>query len=252
MKELKPVLYIESDEKSLNCKFREGFDKCKGGVMVCSIDYDVPELIEENVLPGNVQIGDVFVRSPYDDKYIAIKDYEITTMQDKASHIAEVARLLGASSCQQEIEVEDVVGRKYEGTLDAGYKPVKITAEMKKEVENKTKKSIRVVSTYSQAKVPTVTDYERAREYARQHCLLLDSSVDSLLKARNPNETNLMSEREIVVNLSSESNTNLDIAAKLSVMQNVFELNSTFHESTKIQKNVRMILHYTFAMPSEG
>lgn len=251
MEELKPVLYIESDEKSLNWKFREGFDKCKSGITVCSIDYDVPKLVENNILPGNVQIGDTFIKSPYDEKYIAIKDYEITTMQDKASHIAEVARLLGALSCEQEIEVEDVVGRKYEGTLDASYEPVKITAEVKKEVENKTKNSIRVVSTYSHAKVPTIEDYERAKEYAGLHCLLRDSSVDSLLKARNPNETNLMSEREIVVNLSSESNTNLDIAAKLSVMQNVFKLNTTFHESTKIQKNVRMILHYAFAMPKE-
>ena len=75
---LKQVIHVENDEKSLNWRWYPQVKQDMEGITVCSMEYEVPQLIHDKVLPSNVQVGEILVKSPYDEKYIRIEDYEMT------------------------------------------------------------------------------------------------------------------------------------------------------------------------------
>lgn len=247
--ELKQVIHIENDEKSQNWRWYPQVTQDLGGITVCSMEYDVPQLIKGGVLPANVQVGEVLIKSPYDEKYIRIADYEMTTMQDKVNHVAEIARLLGASKVEHTIKLIEMKSREWkdDGEIDCKY--FNATLEMQQSSQSKLEQSINVKSIYSQAKVPTLGDYKRAEKYAEEHNLLYDSGVVDLLQARNPMENNLLSNHTVHLNLSSELNSNMDIAFNLKVLNGVFKLNNNFQMAYKCQKTVVIDLDYEFAMP---
>lgn len=247
---LKQVIHVENDEKSLNWRWYPQVKQDMEGITVCSMEYEVPQLIHDKVLPSNVQVGEILVKSPYDEKYIRIEDYEMTVMQDKIYCVEAVARLLGASKVESSIKITDIKKRNWDAEIGAMKVDLgEIDAKMRKEDESRLSQELIITSNYSKAKVPTIDDYKKAESYALAHNLLYDSGVKNLLDARNPSENNLLSDRTIHLNLSSELESNLDIAFKLNVLQGVFNLNTNFNMKERYSKTVVIDLKYLFAMP---
>jgi len=242
-----PVIRIEHDEKSMNWEWHPNSEKV-GNVDVLSYEYEVPELISKGILPKNVQTGDTFLLSPYDDKYILIQDYEREVMQDKANRVAEIARRLGALHCHYEICVVEMKETTSDVEVYAGCKYVNVDVNVKNEEQNKMKNSIRVTSSYPNARIPSIADYKGACQYAKDHNLLRDSGVHPLLEGRNPETTNMLGEQGISINLSSDSQSVLDIAANLSILKGVFSLGFKYKDSFKYRKTVMMNINYKFAM----
>lgn len=222
---------------------------------VCAIDdeknpHGVPALVKDDILPANVALGQVFMRSPYDDdKYIRLDDFELTVMQDKASHIAEVARILGATKCGYDIEITSMVAREQDTNGNGNFRDIiQIDASYVKSERERLKNSIRVGQEYPQAKVPTSKEYNDAVAYAKAHHISHD--VKDLLRSRSPLTNNLLGKRTVSVMLSNESNADLNVATRLNILDNVVSVGVNYKKSMQYERQVTMNMEYEFAMPN--
>lgn len=253
MEGLKKMLLVEYADCALEYMVdsRELLDT----LTVCAIDdekspHSAPALAKANVLPNNVASGQVFMRSPYDDnKYIRLDDFELTVMQDKASHIAEVARILGATKCEYDIEITSMVSRTQSTDGNVGIQDtIQVDASYVKSEQERLKNSIRVGQKYPQAKVPTIKDYQEAIAYAKTHHISWD--VEDLLRSRSPLTNNLLGERTVSVILSNESNADLNVATRLNILGKVVSVGVNYKKSMQYERQVVMNMEYEFAMPN--
>ena len=222
---------------------------------ICPFDDEeenicVRSLQEEGILPNNADVGQVFMRSPYDDnKYIRLDNFELTVMQDKARHIAEVARILGATECGYDIAITSMVSREQSMNSNAGIMDtIQVDASYVKSEQERLKNSIQVDQEYPQAKVPTIEEYQKAVEYAKAHHISWD--VEDLLRARSPETKNMLGKRTVSVMLSNESNADLNVATRLNILGDVVAVGVNYKKSMQYERQVVMNMRYKFAMPN--
>lgn len=221
---------------------------------VCPIDdtesaFGVSALIKADILPNNVASGQVFMRSPYDDnKYIRLDDFELTVMQDKARHIVEVARILGATKCEYDIEITSMVLKEQSADGNVNIQDIiQVDASYVETEKKRLKNSIQVEQEYPCAKVPTNGDHEKAIGYAKEHHIRWD--VEDLLRARSPETKNMLGKRTVTVMLNNEINADLNVATRLNILGNVVSVGANYKKSMQYERQIIMKMKYEFAMP---
>lgn len=243
---IKPILQIESDAVAyqVNHNF---YDLPDSNIRVCSLK-DVKQLQRDGVIPPDTQIriGETLLKSPYDSKYIPIRDYEFVVTKDKINHIATIAQYLGAIS----VDIAAGWANDEERTIDVNgnvnYKVVNVNGGYKKidAVDIKSRYQVQMGNLQGPFNVKT---YQRAIEYAREHRINDDSDIQSLFRARDICQGLVYGgDRKVTMEMSNDLNRNLEIAAKLQVMPNIFSLDTSFKEITKNRKIFKIEFIFKF------
>lgn len=252
---LKPVIRIERDSicDSIDLNLYAGIN-LPSNVSLVPISK-VPDLVNESILPNYANCGQTFLQSPYGDKeYFAIDDYEIAIMNKKAHHIDILAGLLGAIHSEYEIHLAYCHKRAINFTTKINsklYLDTQVTAEYKKEQEERIKRSISVRTNYNGI-IPNAENYQKALEYVKKHNLFNDESANALLTFRNPidSNANMVSGREVTVQLSSELNKTMDFASQLGAMDGIINIDANFIQNVSIKKEATLQYTFQFAMPN--
>lgn len=246
-----PVIRIEKDSICDGIKFGYYREQLPDKVLLCPWS-EVSKYINNKILPAHAAVGETYLASPYDKTYISIHKYEENIISKKAHHVSVIANLLGASDCEYNITLVSIETRNLSGKLKAMSNEIstKIDANITSEIENKYRSAISVKAK-DKGSIPTAKAYERALKYATEHNMLEEESVRQLLDTRNPNshDTNWRQQCDIKVHLCQEINDNLDVAASIGVMGDVFNFDSNFVRAILQKKELILDISYTFPIP---
>lgn len=249
--QLKPVLRIESDDRSyqINKKMFKNLDPYISNTsFIDIIDYN--RAVNEGILPSGYIEGDTLIKSPYDEKYIAIQDYEATVMQDKSNHIAEIARMLGAVYTKCTIQINNASERNIHGNFAADIGKIHADGTWKRMEEARLQSLYSANQQFPAAKIPSDDVYNEANKYAKEHHLENDSGISILLRSRKPSaDNNLLATQIVSVQLCTELNTNLDIAAHLTERSDIFNFSYDYCRTLRIKKEVSLDIKFYFAVP---
>ncbi len=243
---LKPILRVESNEVAYQATHGY-FNLPDTNIQVCSVG-EVMQLQQNGILPPNtlIQMGDTWIKSPYDDKYISIRDYEFVVTKDKINHIAEIVRNLGAEKIDIEVGFEQEEERTIDSSGEINYKVINGEGGYKKVDASEIINRYKLNDDNLQCPFDIDT-YQYALAYANVHCLYHDSDIASLFQFRNlPNNRVSSGNRRIDIVMSNDLNQNLEIAAKLQVLPDIFKLDATFKKITKTKKNFKMTFNCIF------
>ncbi len=249
--QLKPVLRIEGDDRSfqINRNYFTDLASYKANTsFINSEEYACA--VKNGILPSGHIEGDTLIKSPYDEKYIAIQDYEATVMQDKSNHIAEIARMLGAVYTKCSIQINNVSERNIQGNFAAEVRKIHADFNWQQTEEARLQSLYRANQQFPAAKVPTIDTYNDAVQYAEEHHLENDSGIKILLRSRKPiDDNNLLETQKVSVQLSTELNTNLDIAAHLTERSDIFNFSFDYCRTLRRKKEVTLDIKFYFAIP---
>lgn len=242
---LKPVVRIERDELARNFKYRDNADSVRD-ISIVSVD-DISKYSE---LPQKASIGDTFIQSPFDSSiYWTIEEFEFNTIRQKAAKMVEIAQLLGVKHYEYEGKLESLQEKNISFDADGKYKTIssdiKITKEEKERIENK----YHGKNDFVGLSRPSEEEHKQAIELAKKYGLYNETDVNNLLMLRDPKKRNQQTHLDVQFDSTSEANRSLDIAFKLNVMPNVFNLNASFHESTKFVKKIN--IHFVLDFPKD-
>jgi hypothetical protein len=241
------VLQIESDEHSFNYKYQPNYrEDLFNDIDICSINYDVPELMKKFSFDIDPKLHETFIKDPFDDhKYIKMENFQDYIIKEKFDATSDIARLLGAKSCKFSIEV--LSAKKINWEVEAGgkYKFVDISLDVKKEKQESYNKQYKIEKSYSNGHRPSLNDYEKANQKAKQFGLIHDLDVKSLINERNPNDSNIIMSRFVKESLTRETNSSLDIALNLSILDK-FNLGSDYNRVAYERYECIGCLEFTF------
>ncbi len=245
--ELKKVIHIENDELALNYKYRV----TKGDlsdIEICSYEYDREKLTNRcNFYPqGSWEKGTYFL-SPFKEEkntYIKAEHFESYILEQKSNAISEIAQLLGASSYNFKLELEEEQKVSYDTKGEITYKVVEIQGSVKKEESKKLTKKFVHKETY-RGKPVTMESYEEAKKMAEKYNLTLSPRIRTLLQKCSPDVVNKIETMEVSFFMTEEINNTLDTALNLNVA-NVFKLSAGYKKIAETRKSVQGILNVEF------
>ena len=249
----KPLIRIEGDELvyQVNHNYFSNLNAFKLSTTFLDID-EYMQAVDDGLLPGGHILGDTLIRSPYDDKYVSIQNYEATVMQDKANHIAEIARMLGAVYTKCSIKLDNCSDRQIKGNINADIKKLHADSSWQIQEEKRLKGQYNLDQQFSAAEVPTEEIYNEAVNYTKEHHLEYDSGTSLLIRSRKPSShNNLLETQSVLVQLCTDLNTNLEIAANLTERSDIFSFSNDYYKSVKIKKDVSLEIKFYFAVPGK-
>ena len=253
---MKPVLKIEGDNLvyAYNHNFYPDLNRFRQQTQVVTMDeYNIMcSSFTPGTLPIQKVIGGTMLKSPYDDKYYPIQDYENAVMHDKVNHIAEIARNLGVVYYRCVIQVSSMQSRDISVKSNGSVKDVKLDANWQQNEVSKLKSGFEMEQEFPQAAIPTVDKYQEAVLYAQAHHLDNDSGTQTLLNSRKPdNNNNYLGRKKISIKLSTDLNTNLDVAANLTERSDIFNFSIDYCKAVQIKKDISLDVYYYFAIPGK-
>ncbi|MDE5829497.1 MAG: hypothetical protein K2H48_05860 [Duncaniella sp.] len=242
------ALHIVSPEKAVNYKWEEYADKLPAGVQIISIDEinNLPVEIRKQYFGlQNIELNDVFLFEPYSKRYILSSNAEDSFFERKFYKIAEIARLLGASSISHEVTLVEVMQRVLSATGDITYKAVEVSAEVKRDYEEKIRNTYKLHEDFTSPKL-TLEGYNRAKEICIETSLIQVPVFEHLLAMRDPSHPSSLKYYEKNINLAQDINEGLEVAFKLNILKGVFSLNANTTETLSKSKNLnsKMIIEF--------
>ncbi len=240
----KPVVRLDTSERSVNYKWFDDSNNLSGNLQVVSIDK-FEEWCDEgenrSLVPSNCQCGDVIVRHPFrNGVYIRLEDMEDVVYKNKGFIISQIANLLGCTDFSWEVEIGEMSERNISANGSISYKVVAADAEWKKSEERKVSSKLKLEQKSSGGMI----NIEEAERLAKECNLWQDDAIRTLIECRNPKNP-VIKERRVSVQLSSEVNEMCDIAFSLKVTP-AFSANFKYSEQVKYKKEVVLYCNILF------
>lgn len=197
-------------------------------------------------------IGQTYLRCPYDDDiYFKVEDYEVGAWSRKISHIANIARQLGAINASFVLRTARKRERERTASLNIGSLYGSLTGNYTKEERDMLEAELKHLPSFDpNAHMPTSSEYAKAEEWARVHHLYNDTSVRPLLDMRNPNDgiDNKLSRWEVLFSLSNETNSDLKLAAQLANPDLKLNIDASFEEAVRYEKTIKASIVFEFSL----
>lgn len=240
----KKVIYITTDERSLNYMFEDESENLDDNIQIISIE-DVPAI--RKYLPADVKVGDVLVKYPFEEnKYIKAEDASARIRLDRFEIIGSIAQKLGASKYEVEQEIMEKCTRIIDGNGTLGYKNVKKEINVHKQQERLKTINVYSSSEYSGVSVISQSSYDDAFKIAEDHNLMDDVMVLNLIKSREPNQQNHLLQKTYRLEMTSELDKLFDAAFSLSVMGSLFDMNAQLKTTLSTKESVKIDIKFYF------
>lgn len=239
------ILVADSNTK-YSYSWYPGADKISKSVSVITHD-DLKDFVGIN-FPKEVKEGDILILHPFDgSRYVNIN--RVSDLENsKFLRFTEIAQLLGAK------EYKIVSGSKYsyrttidaKGNLKVPTKKVEVGVNIENENEFKKQMGFGLTDTFKGVYNTDERDYKRALALVKKYNFEDEETLLSLIKTRNPNNSNIHYNRTVICDITQEINKTLDIALSLSACC-AFSIDSAIKCSLeeRIEKRIEM----TFSFP---
>lgn len=244
--QLKDVLYIAPEERSINYKWEKDHNKLSPNLAVVSLD-DIRNMENSGVefkTASSLYEGMILAKHPYiANCYMDVNLAEDTLFIAKLNCIGKVAKLLGVKEFTAEATFLEAKTGKLDIQGNAQYKVVNAGATYKKKEEEKYAKKYSRHERFS-GKF-TKKDYEEAKKLVSQYKL---DDLEYILAQRNPDDNNTLGDQKVHIELSKELNSIIECAFSLNTLKGVFALNASTKETISTQKIVILETKLVFAM----
>lgn len=187
------------------------------------------------------QEGQLLVRNPFDPHlYLDAIKAEQEVIQTKIVLLSEIFKNLGAKSITADCHVIKSQIRKVTGKGKMRLKNVKLDADLKSKMESKYNLYTELDATYPGEF--DLSSYKRAKELC-DRWFASDEKTKSLVRQRNPEDSNLPTSFTHQYSLTSEINNTLDIAFNaISVIgKGNFNYTSELEEKNEIETNFKVL-----------
>lgn len=234
--QLKEILYIAPEERTINYKWEKNSNLLSPNLAVVTVD-DIEHLKKEGwKIKSQIPLteGMVLAKHPYLDKcYMDINLAEDELLKDKFNCIGRVVKLLGVKQYKVKVVFIEQQQRELDVSGKVNYKAIKSSAEYKKREEEKYAKTYSRSETY----IGNFTEksYEEAKQLIKIHDL---DELKYLVDQRKPNDENHLNSFEETIELSKELNSLTECAFSLNVLGGVFSLDANLKQTISIQKKV--------------
>lgn len=245
--QLKDVVLVTSDEKSLGFQWEDKASKISG-VQVISAEYDLPAVLIDTKFIGLVKDKEqVFVKNPFANEYIEISQSENRLFSSKISIYRRVAAVLGAKTFRAKAVFVEEKKRTLDADLEASARTVELDATYKAIQEEKLNKTYELESDFESA-----VDFDRSLAYEQAKQLIMNLQMESeqeivdLIENNNPQYQNREVRQRIKLQLTNELNDLLEISFKLTGMGSLFGLGANFQTTTESVKTIILDTEITF------
>lgn len=241
------IVRVDTPEHKINYIWHDNADKIPNSVRFLTTG-DIDAYRNEGVYSfpkGPIDVGAVLMKHPYKkDTFIFVEDSN-TIDKDRWESIAHIAALLGATeshyilkNCTQTKRTLNV-----DGTIK--YTGVKISAALKKEVEEQLKTVTKVDEKY--AGILTNETYNQAKTYAKDHNLDTDTQVEKMIMLRMPGQK-IYKEKTFTFKSDRLLSREIDAAFSLTILTQTgkFACNSHFNDSVTTTTEVEVEFYVKF------
>lgn len=240
----KKVIYVATDERSLNYMFEDVADKLDENVQIVSID-DLPAI--KKYVPNDVQVGDVLVKYPFEEnKYIKAEEASTVIRLDRFEIIGSIAQKLGANRYEVEQEIEERSTRVIDADGVLGFKKIKTVTNVHKKQEKLKTINVYSCSEFSGVSIISQKSYNEAREIAKEHNMENDIMVQNLIRSREPSQQNQLLQKTYRLEMTSELDKLFDAAFSLSVMEPILDLNAQLKTTLTTKESIKIDIKFYF------
>ena len=237
-----PQVVIINEDGVVAEKEREIPKNLKEKVEILDMNF-VEDKDYAEYLPSTAWKGDICLKSPFEDKYILMNEFEETLKLDKIDFICCILQQLGATKVtyttkrtESEIVTWDAKGKltvkpKGKGEID-----------VKGSNSNTDEGSLSQEIVYSGLNSNSVDQsvlqecWELAKQKAKDFNLENDSFVRFVLESRNPKNKNVQLSFSRTTELTSECNSTLNIVGRLSAVK-LFSVSGEFERIVNVRNH---------------
>lgn len=219
------LMEIKSEMKSIGNR--------EGKVLVYDPSY-APNVPVVPLISDQADYGDEYLLSPFEDKYIHVKDYVETLKMDKIDFVCYILQLLGAKKITYDTFTNDHEDSTRNAELGGGAtNKANGNAKVKWTNSEQRDASLSQEISYSgyDDSIPNFSlekCWENACMVAKQYHLDNDSFIRFVLRSRDPKNCNSQLKFKRTVEITEEANSTLDIAVKLKAVK-VFSAHCSYN-----------------------
>ena len=188
-------------------------------------------------------IGQVFIRVPDIDRYILNdEDLEINIQREHVNVFFDFCRELGAIKCDYKLNIDETSHSWWSNVFKVRTPKGKGSISVESEEEQKLRKQLNIK--YENFRVDNSTviaesEWNKASEFfKRSDFLSRNTDCESLLRARHPSARTQTRKYEVSLKISQDVSAETKIAANLSSLGEVVEVNNNFTIKRKSSKSV--------------
>ncbi len=238
--QLKDVILVTSDEKSLSYKWDEKSKNLKG-IQVISEDYDLENLQKEIKFIGiQSDKEQVFVKDPFDkNTYVEITKAEKHFFKNKIKNYKKIALLLGAKSFSAKAEFIEENKFTTDATGNISHTVVDIDIALKKELSSKFDDTYNLNSALNPIEnFNRQRGFEEANDLVKKLNFYNEIDIVGLIENNDPTLQSREVQQNVKLELTSELNDLLEMSFKLNAMGSVFGLGASFKSTTQSVKKI--------------
>lgn len=242
------VLHLVSDELARTWNWEPNSEKVDSNVKIISIDKIDSYLEGKSIsLPNYINVGDVLVRHPFEpNTYVSVEKASHTIRTSKFFKVSEIAQILGAVKYNIEAAWEEISERRWDVNGSISYDVVKPTFSIHNEKIMIQTMGLSISDEYDGIAAISDNSQKKAEEISKNYGLWEDESIRALIRQRNPNESNRLKGRSYMLDMSSETNELLDAAFSLTIMEGIFNLNTSIKRAVKVQEKITLKISFEF------
>lgn len=251
MKEQLPeVILFQEDEKALGYQYHLPPNKqLPKTIAVKSFEYDLADFSEnfEIVDEKRTSQNSVYFLHPYkNNTYISAEKDANYFLIEKIHLFKKVGQLLGAKSIKTEVKESQSEVDTFAGKIEAFYKLIKGSGEIKSETTKIDKTSLEIFDTYElQDNFDLNKNIDDLRKFIRENNLNHETELRSLIDARDSRTSGTkITSRHVKSELSSEYNHLLETS--LAIKNPVFDVTAKFAKNTNRLKILNIDIFYEF------
>ncbi|UZR99852.1 hypothetical protein [Chondrinema litorale] len=239
------VIMFTRKEDVLASKYEDNYDNVISKNIQLLPNNKIEEFLKIHEVLGSQKISNnsILIAHPYKANcFVSIQNSNELLQREKLLNTANIAKILGAKSFEvKSIRIKETE-KNYKIDANGKYKCISTTLKTEKNVDEKTHKNFSLKNYY----IGSEPDYQKAKEKLYSYGLNIDPEISALVESRNPIDSNLLSQQEILLNTSSELNESLDIASNLMLLSNMVEIGVSFKSKIHIRESVELSIKITF------
>lgn len=243
------VVCVATPERKLNYRWFDDSTVLDKPELKIMTEDDIRVLQQKGVVfPSFPQLNDLFILHPYDTgKYIRIEDVEKASVRSaKFFKYKKILQELGAIS----YKVNSAITKEYEFKTDIGLQGgYSEKASAKLDVNNgsnfKEKMGFVLGATFDGVRTVSEQSYNNAKALIEKYRLQDDEFIGSLVDARNPSITNHQRTEHLRLEVMSDFNRCVDVAASFNMVK-IFEFSANVKHSIEHKEEYILEIDVTF------
>lgn len=241
------VVHIVSPEHAVNYMWEKNSEKLPRNLEIISIDdvLALPSAYRNNyIAERNLEEGAILILDPIQKIYVPAREAHNKLSESKFNALMHIASLLGAKKVSVKVDTYECQTREIRANGEIGYRISSMSTSMTESEKNTVNKKFSREKTFSGTY--STKGYTEAKRFCEEKSLLTDPTIRQLLEDRRPDHPNPLKKDVYSFELSSSSESALDIAFKLNILGGVFRIEANLNESISKSRKLSISTLFEF------